>query len=160
MSDVVDRLRVGVLGMVTDSEGQAMKVDFAIDHYGAEDHAPLPVGVRDVNLGAVGQLGPVAPHRFAGFQVGDRNTTGFVFASSDRGARLSGRGRVCEVLVEHVGIEPRRKCGSEGDSGTSYPSPSGGCICGPYSAQKASDSSAVISRPPERSSISAHVTVG
>lgn len=117
----------------------------------SEDRTPLSVRLWDVELGAAAEARPVASFGVAWAQQANRHTVGQQIPDRplDRGPRR--RGRAAEVLREDLFIDPEIEARASHPASDVYPSPSGGCISGPYSCQNFSDSSGVIALVPVRS---------
>jgi len=109
--DVVDVEGMGALRVVTNPEREELQLQSVVKKDGSEYHAPPPIGVRDADLQAVGQIVAFPPFGVASVKVLDRNAGGSIIASGALGGDAAGRGGPGEIGVPDVRVKPRREAG-------------------------------------------------
>ncbi len=83
--------------MVAHAEGEIHELWPALDVYGPEDHAEAPRRLGEVDLGAVGQHGPVPSVLLYAARVLEGNPVSFVAPSGGFGCLAPGRRAAREV---------------------------------------------------------------
>ena len=119
-------------------------------HVDGEDSSPAAVGLRDVELGAAAQPRAISGFGVTRAQSADRHAVRRQIRDRSLDRLPRSLGRVAEVLREDLFVYAEVEAQVPCPAGDLYPSPSGGCISGPYSCQNLSDSSEVIALVPVR----------
>ncbi len=95
--------------MVAHAEGEIPELWTTLDVDDPEDHAEAPGRLGEVDLGAVGQHGPVPSVLLYAARVLERNPVPFVVPSGGFGCLAPGRRAACEVFLPGILIEVRRE---------------------------------------------------
>jgi hypothetical protein len=115
-----------------------------------EDSTPATVGLRDVELGAAAEPRAISGFGVTRAQSTDRHAVHRQMRDRPLDRLPRSLGRVAKVLRKDLLVDTEVEAQAPCPAGDLYPSPSGGCISGPYSCQNLSDSSEVIALVPVR----------
>ena len=153
MGDLVDGPLPGPL-WVTLANSKQDECWFRCLAVDAEHRAPTPIRLRDVSLYATAELSPIPSLGLAWTQRLYGDPIGLQPSDLRLDGRFRGLAGAGQILGKRLLVHPQPKAELPRRSGDGYPSPSAGCIIGPYLRQKSSDSSGVMAFVPVRLRIS------
>jgi hypothetical protein len=142
------------LGRVTLADCQQKKRRLRRLSVDAENRSPLTIRLRDVVLHASPEPRSVARLGVAWAQLIDGDALELQLSHCRLDGRFRRAGGAGQVLGKRLPVHAQAKAELPWRVADGYPSPSGGCISGPYLRQNVSDSSGVIARVPVRLRIS------